>query len=138
MNKGEQMARVRTFGTDIELHIRRELSSRGVKYRLNVKRLPGAPDIYIGRIKLAIFAHGCFWHGHGCSRARLPKSNTLVWRSKISANQHRDQVAIDALHMRDISALIVWGCQIRHFVASADIIADNYSDSIAWRSKPIE
>ena len=60
-------------------------------YRLHRADLPGKPDIVYGRRKLAIFVHGCFWHGHDCARgARVPRDNADYWRAKIARNRARD------------------------------------------------
>ncbi|MCL5801250.1 MAG: very short patch repair endonuclease, partial [Gammaproteobacteria bacterium] len=63
------MRRVKGKDTSIELAIRRLLQSMGQRgYRLHRTDIPGKPDIaWIGR-KLALFIHGCFWHGHNCPR----------------------------------------------------------------------
>ena len=58
------MAAVHSENTQIEILVRRYLWSNGIRYRLHPAHLPGKPDIVIPRYKLAIFVHGCFWHGH--------------------------------------------------------------------------
>ncbi|MBD5657258.1 MAG: DNA mismatch endonuclease Vsr [Candidatus Eremiobacteraeota bacterium] len=87
---GERMARVRTKGTAPELEVRSLLSREGVRYRLHRRDLPGTPDVYVPRLRLAIFVHGCFWHGHDCRRGSRPKTNTTFWNVKILRNIARD------------------------------------------------
>ena len=61
------------------------LRSMAPGYRLHRADLPGKPDIVYGPRRLAIFMHGCFWHGHDCKRgARPPKENAAYWRAKIA------------------------------------------------------
>ena len=58
------MSRIKSKDTSPELKVRKYLYSKGIRYRLHRKDLPGKPDIAINRIKTAIFIHGCFWHRH--------------------------------------------------------------------------
>lgn len=90
----------------------RELGFTG--YRIHRKDLPGKPDIaWIGR-KLAIFVHGCFWHGHDCVEgSRKPKSNQDYWIPKIGRNQQRDAENIAALQAMGWKVLVVWECEIK-------------------------
>jgi len=83
--RSQIMAAVHSKNTSIELLVRRYLWSNGIRYRLHPANLPGKPDIVISRYKLAIFIHGCFWHGHeNCSLGRLPKSRIEYWEKKLS------------------------------------------------------
>ena len=58
------MSRVKTKDTGPELLLRRALHKRGYRYRVNVKKLPGKPDIVFPSRRKLVFVHGCFWHGH--------------------------------------------------------------------------
>lgn len=108
---GERMSLVRSKDTGPELLVRKLLSGYGVRYRLHRKDLPGKPDIYIPRLRLAIFINGCFWHGHaGCGRATLPKTNAEFWREKINGNIARDRAARARLKSLDIEPLDLWTC----------------------------
>ena len=60
------MSHIKSKDTSIELLVRRKLFSMGYRYRVNYKVLPGKPDIVFTRKKIAIFIHGCYWHGHDC------------------------------------------------------------------------
>lgn len=107
------MARVRSKDTRPELLVRRLLHSRGWRYRIHIRNLPGTPDIAFIKRKKAIFVHGCFWHGHtGCPLASLPKSRLEFWTRKIRATQDRDRAKEDALIRRGWSVLTVWQCQL--------------------------
>jgi DNA mismatch endonuclease (patch repair protein) len=92
-------------------------------YRLHRKDLPGKPDIvFIGK-KLAIFVHGCFWHGHDCRRgARTPKTNRDYWPQKIERNQRRDAENIAALQADGWRTLVIWECEIKNKVTLSEKI----------------
>lgn len=69
---------------------------RGFRYRLNVKDLPGRPDIVLPKWKAVIFVHGCFWHAHqGCRYFRIPATRTEFWEQKLAANAARDARQIE-------------------------------------------
>ena len=85
------MSRVPRAGTKPEHIVRKFLFSHGFRYRVNVKKLPGSPDIVLSKYKTVIFIHGCFWHGHTCKYAALPTSNETFWvRLKILYFGKRD------------------------------------------------
>lgn len=82
------MRRVKGRDTAPELKVRKALTALGVRYRLNRKDLPGSPDIVMAGRRLAIFVHGCFWHGHDCARgSRVPKANRDYWLAKVARNR---------------------------------------------------
>ena len=106
------MQSVKTKDTGPEMTVRRMLYGHGFRYRLHRKDLPGRPDIvFIGRRK-AIFVHGCFWHGHGCSKGKLPKSKLNYWKPKIEQNQTRDARNIAELETAGWQVLVIWQCEI--------------------------
>ena len=107
------MRRVRGRDTGPELTVRRALRALGLGYRLDGSALPGRPDVVMKGRRLAVFVHGCFWHGHDCPRgARIPKSNTLYWTGKIARNRARDAGAVTALETMGWRAVIVWECEL--------------------------
>jgi DNA mismatch endonuclease (patch repair protein) len=108
------MARVRSARTAPEMLVRQIVRKTGLKFRGNVKSLPGAPDIVIGTVQKAIFVNGCFWHHHSrCKRARLPRSNADYWRNKIARNVTRDSVNKRRLRRLGWSVLTVWECHLK-------------------------
>ena len=108
------MSRIRAKDTKPEMLVRRYLHSRGFRYRLNVRRLPGTPDIVLRKYKTAIFIHGCFWHGHeGCRLYVPPKSNTHYWTEKIARNTERDTIACAKLHQLGWHTVVIWECQLK-------------------------
>jgi DNA mismatch endonuclease, patch repair protein len=108
------MSRIRSSDTGPEKVVRGLLSSLGYRYRLQVKTLPGKPDIAVTRFKTAIFVHGCFWHG--CTRCdrgtRIPKTNTDKWLLKIKQNKERDARVQAALGELGWRVLVVWSCDL--------------------------
>lgn len=81
------MAAVKGKDTKPEMIVRKYLFSRGMRFRIQVRKLPGNPDIVLPKYKTVIFVNGCFWHGHeGCKYFRLPKSNVEFWKEKIKRN----------------------------------------------------
>ncbi len=109
------MSRVRQKGTSPELGVRALLSGPGVRYRLNVRSLPGPPDIASKRARKAIFVHGCFGNRHeGCACTSTPKGNREFWAHKFLRNQQRDPPKIAALKKLGYDVLIVWACELRN------------------------
>jgi DNA mismatch endonuclease, patch repair protein len=90
----------------------------GFRFRLHRKDLPGSPDIVLPKYRTAIFVHGCFWHGHGCSRSKLPQSNVEFWKEKIRKNRLRDKKAVAELRKSGWKAITLWQCQIRSLDAA--------------------
>lgn len=98
--------------TGPELAIRRALHRLGYRFRLHEKKLPGRPDIVFPSRHKVVFIHGCFWHGHNCSKGKLPKSRNEYWIPKIEANKDRDERTINALREAGWESLVVWQCQV--------------------------
>lgn len=108
------MRQVKGRNTSPELKVRRALTKLGARFRLHRKDLPGAPDIVLPGRKLAIFVHGCFWHGHNCSRgAREPKANAEYWRGKIGRNRTRDAANGAKLAEMGWRAEVLWECDLK-------------------------
>ena len=130
------MSHIHSRDTKPELKVRRWLWRHGYRYRLNVKGVPGKPDIVMRRYRTAIFVNGCFWHGHhvtmshddslecrveslesvksvellGSECCKIPKSNTDFWVNKIRRNQERDKQNYQILHDNGWQVLVVWEC----------------------------
>ena len=107
------MARIRSEDTVPEMLVRKMLHAAGFRFRLHRGDLPGKPDIVLPRYKVAIFVHGCFWHGHeSCRDGRRPKSNLDYWNRKLDRNRERDrrsQAKLEAIGWRP---LVVWECEL--------------------------
>ena len=97
----------------------------GVGYRLGGWGLPGRPDLVMPGRRIAVFVHGCFWHGHRCPRGdRMPKTNAAYWQAKIARNQNRDAASLEALAALGWRTLIVWECETRAQDALASFLRD--------------
>ena len=108
------MRRVKGRDTTPEMKVRRLLWRMGARYRLHRKDLPGKPDIVLAGRKLAIFVHGCFWHGHDCARgARVPKQNRDYWEAKVGRNRARDAANRAALETKGWRVLTLWECTLK-------------------------
>ena len=106
------MSRIRSRNTKPELLVRRYLYAHGFRYRVNVKTLPGTPDIALSKYHTAIFINGCFWHGHSCQKGRMPKTNREFWAQKILRNQTRDEEVREKLRHLGWRTMVVWECQL--------------------------
>ena len=107
------MSRIHGKGTKPELKVRQWLWCHGYRYRLNVKTVPGKPDIVMRRYRTAIFVNGCFWHGHeGCDKFKMPQTHVEFWVNKIKRNQERDQKNYQLLHDNGWQVIVVWECQL--------------------------
>ena len=107
------MQSVKTKNTGPEMAIRKALSAAGYRYRLHHRDLPGSPDIVFPGKKKAIFVHGCFWHGHDCSKGKASKSRQEYWGPKLTANKARDERNLAALEELGWQVAVVWQCEIR-------------------------
>ena len=105
------MQAVRTRDTGPEMIVRRLLHRLGYRYRLHRKDLPGRPDVAFLSRRKAIFVHGCFWHGHGCPKGRLPKSRLDYWEPKLSGNKERDKRREEELRSMGWDVLVIWQCE---------------------------
>lgn len=106
------MSHIHSRDTKPELLVRRWLWSHGYRYRLNVKGVPGKPDIVMRPYHTAIFVNGCFWHGHeGC--CKIPQSNRDFWVNKIRRNQERDQQNYQILQENGWHVIVIWECQLK-------------------------
>jgi DNA mismatch endonuclease (patch repair protein) len=119
------MRRVKGKDTAPEMRVRRLLTRMGLRYRLHRQDLPGRPDIVMPGCKLAIFVHGCFWHGHDCARgARVPKANRDYWLSKVARNRARDLAHTAALQAGGWRVLTVWECALKDEAKLERVVRD--------------
>lgn len=124
------MSHIKGKGTKPELLVRRWLWRHGYRYRLNVKSVPGKPDIVLRTYRTAIFVNGCFWHGHNvrmreCGNAlmreyvensvccKIPQTNREFWVEKIRRNQERDKRNYALLQDNGWQVIVVWECQLK-------------------------
>ena len=152
------MSHIKGSGTKPELKVRRWLWGHGYRYRLNVKSVPGKPDIVLRTYRTAIFVNGCFWHGHGvrmskCGNAlmrecvensaccKIPSTNREFWVSKIRRNQERDQENYRVLQENGWQVIVIWECQLKpsvieHTMREVELLLNENMLSL-YRHKPI-
>ena len=118
------MQAVKNKDSQIELLLRQELWSRGLRYRKNVNRIYGKPDIvFIGK-KVAVFCDSEFWHGYNWEERKKDfKSHQEFWIPKIERNMERDAEVTAKLESEGWTVLRFWGNEIKKNTAQcADII----------------
>lgn len=118
------MKQVKNKDTEIEIMLRKELWSRGIRYRKNVRTVFGHPDIALIGKKIAIFVDSEFWHGFDWEKRKYDiKSNRDFWIPKIERNISRDQKVNKHLEENGWRILRFWGKEIKKDVNTcADII----------------
>ena len=107
------MSQIKGKDTKPEILVRKFLFSKGFRFRLHDKRLPGKPDIVLPKHNTVINVNGCFWHGHaGCRYYVVPKTRTKWWLDKISRNKQLDRINSGRLTRNGWSVLKVFECEL--------------------------
>ena len=113
--RSEIMSLISDRDSRMEISVRKALFSAGLRYRKNVKSLPGKPDIVFPKYKVVVFTHGCFWHGHeGCKASKLPESRRDFWENKIKDNIKRDKRDISLLKRMGWKVIVLWQCELKN------------------------
>lgn len=112
--RSEIMSKVKRKNTKPEILIRKALFAKGFRYRVNVKALPGTPDIVLKKYRTIILVHGCFWHGHDCKYGKIPATNTEFWKEKQERNKERDKRTIEELETSGWRVFVVWECEVKN------------------------
>lgn len=108
------MSCIRSAGNKPEEIVCKYLFHKKFRYRKNVRRLPGCPDIVLSKYKTVIFINGCFWHQHeGCSDFVWPKSNISYWKEKLDKNKQRDSRNQEILRKEGWQVLVIWECELK-------------------------
>ena len=107
------MQNIKSKNTKPELVIRKLLHSKGYRYKIHDKKLPGKPDIVMPKLKVVVNVHGCYWHYHGCSRSNIPKTQTGYWVDKLEHNKRRDFQNKRKLKKLGWKVIDVWECTLR-------------------------
>lgn len=115
------MSHIRSTNSKPEDKVRKYLFSKGLRYRKNVRKLPGCPDIVLKKYKTVVFVNGCFWHHHDCGRFVWPSSNEKYWHKKINRNVERDAENNAILKRQGWQVLTIWECQLKKKVADANL-----------------
>ena len=108
------MSRIRSKNTGPELAVRQALRARGITgYRLHYAKAPGRPDIAFVGLKVAVFVHGCFWHGCPHCQPRRPRTHKGFWNAKLDRNIERDAEKVKALKSASWRVITLWECRVR-------------------------
>ena len=112
--RSRMMSGIRAANTRPELKLRRALHTRGLRFRLHDKSLPGRPDIVLPRWRVVIEVRGCFWHRHqDCRLATKPSTRPDFWEAKFRANVERDKRNVGLLRDAGWRVAIVWECELK-------------------------
>ena len=111
--RSRNMFHIRSTNTKPEEKVRKYLFSKGFRYRKNVRKLPGCPDIVLPKYHTVIFVNGCFWHKHDCPRFVWPSSNEDYWIPKITRNVERDLKNHQILREQGWRVVVVWECELK-------------------------
>ena len=117
------MSHIRSTNSKPEEIVRKYLFSQGFRYRKNVKKLPGCPDIVLPKYHTVIFVNGCFWHKHDCPRFVWPSSNLDYWKPKILRNVERDQINTEKLRSLGWRVITIWECELKKSLRDARLDA---------------
>jgi DNA mismatch endonuclease (patch repair protein) len=113
--RSELMSKIKSKNTKPEIKVRKALWALGFRYRKNVKKLPGSPDIVFTKQKLVVFIDGEFWHGYDWEEKKLKiQSNRGFWVPKIERNMQRDSQNEKFLTDRGWQVMRFWEKQVRH------------------------
>ena len=107
------MRSIKSKNTKPELVIRKLLFSKGYRFKIHDKKLPGKPDIVMPKRKVVVNVHGCYWHYHGCSRSNVPKTQTEYWVEKLENNKRRDFQNKRKLKKLGWKVIDVWECTLK-------------------------
>jgi len=108
----KNMQAIRSKETKIETFVSKALWNAGIRFRKNVKDLPGKPDIALKKYKTAVFIDSCFWHK--CpEHFKRPKSNNSYWDKKIERNVARDLEVNEYYKTKGWNILRVWEHQLK-------------------------
>ena len=130
------MAAIKGKDTKPEMIVRKYLFSRGLRYRVNNRKLPGSPDIVLKKYKTAVFIDGCFWHGHEEGKySRPPKSNVNFWRHKIAMNIARDYANGVDLRLAGWKVIRIWECDIKTKTKREETLESLYQEIIRTEYK---
>lgn len=134
------MRRQRERDTGPELALRRALHHAGLRYRVHrrpIRTLRRQADILFGPSRVAVFVHGCFWHG--CpEHATWPATNAEFWLAKIETNRRRDVETLEALGAAGWMGVVVWehedpGCAAERV---AQIVLARRAQRLGGRMRP--
>ncbi len=113
------MSSIRSKDTKPELTLRKALWQKGYRYRVNVKKLPGKPDIVFGPVRVVVFCDGDFWHGHNWALRGISSLEeelagySQFWKDKILRNIERDKRVTVELENLGWTVIRIWESDIK-------------------------
>ena len=107
------MQKIKSKNTKPELVVRKMLFSKGYRFKIHDKKLPGKPDIVLTKYNTIINIHGCYWHYHGCNRSSIPKTRTSYWINKLENNKKRDFQNKRKLLRMGWRVVDIWECTLK-------------------------
>ena len=140
--RSRMMSGIKAKNTQPELLVRKALFSKGLRYKLHDKSLPGKPDLVFPKYRSAVFINGCFWHGHDCHLFKLPSTRPECWKEKITRDKSKDADAGRVLKEDGWNVIIVWECALKgkDRIELSEIVdriefamGSGYSETIAGR-----
>lgn len=135
--RSELMSKIKSTNTKPEIKLRKFLWGLGIRYRKNVKKLPGTPDVVVSRYKLVIFIDGEFWHGyHWPEKKTKIKSNREFWIPKIERNMQRDKENTEKLKEKGWTVFRFWENQIKKEFGECVLQILDYIDQFESHQAP--
>jgi DNA mismatch endonuclease (patch repair protein) len=114
ITRSYNMSQIKGKDTKPEIMVRKYIFANGFRFRLHDKRLPGKPDIVLPKLKVVVFIHGCFWHGHSnCRYFILPKTRTKWWLKKIERNKQLDNENLLKLKKAGWKIFTIYECKLK-------------------------
>lgn len=132
--RSRNMSRIRSKDTTPEMIVRKELFSRGFRYRLHGSPAIGSPDLVFWGRKAAVHVHGCFWHQHpGCKHAAKVRDDTdSKWAKKLKDNTDRDRRNLKQALDSGFSVATVWECSLEPRKKLSDRRASTLDSLCRW------
>lgn len=127
MTRSRIMSRIGSRHTKPEKAVAKELRERGLKGWRRYRKVDGIElDFVWSRQRIAVNVNGCFWHGHDCDRAGMPKSRRSFWRSKLEGNVERDARQLEILTGNGWTVFVVWECWLKDapFAETMDLLQE--------------
>jgi len=112
------MSAIKPKNTKPETLLRKTLWRKGLRYRVNVTKMPGRPDIVFTKAQIVVFCDGDFWHGHNWAIRGIPSLEEELagysefWRNKILGNVKRDKETTEKLTNAGWLVLRFWESEI--------------------------
>ena len=111
--RSKNMSAIKASGTKDEIRLRKELWTKGYRYRKNNKKVFGKPDFTFKKNKLAIFVDSEFFHGKDFETKKKPATNVEFWHKKIERNIQRDKEVNEQLTSQGWTVLRFWSNDVR-------------------------